>query len=55
MKICVKCDNIEYKTKGERTIIMKPFYLVDFENVHNEGIVDIDKLSKEEYVHIFLL
>lgn len=53
MKICVKCDNIEYKTKGERTIIMKTFYLVDFENVHNEGIVDIDKLSKEEYVHIF--
>ena len=32
---------------------MDTFYLVDFENVHNDGIVNIDSLSKEEHVHIF--
>ncbi len=32
---------------------METFYLVDFENVHNEGIENIDSLSKEDHVHIF--
>ena len=32
---------------------MEKYYLVDFENVHNEGIIDIDKLSKNDHVHIF--
>ncbi|MCI5604023.1 MAG: PIN domain-containing protein [Clostridiales bacterium] len=32
---------------------MEKYYLVDFENVHNEGIIDIDKLSKDDHVHIF--
>lgn len=29
------------------------FYLVDFENVHNEGLANIDSLSKNDHVHIF--
>lgn len=32
---------------------METFYLIDFENVHNEGIKNIDKLSREDHVHIF--
>lgn len=32
---------------------METFYLVDFENVHNEGIENIDNLTKEDHVHIF--
>lgn len=32
---------------------METFYLVDFENVHNEGIENVDKLSKADHVHIF--
>lgn len=32
---------------------MKTFYLIDFENVHNEGIENIDSLAKTEHVHIF--
>ncbi|MDE7253628.1 MAG: hypothetical protein K2O32_11890 [Acetatifactor sp.] len=32
---------------------MKTFYLIDFENVHNEGMENIDSLSKDDHVHIF--
>lgn len=32
---------------------METFYLVDFENVHNEGLENIDSLSKTDHVHIF--
>lgn len=32
---------------------METFYLIDFENVHNEGIENIDSLSKDDHVHIF--
>lgn len=32
---------------------METFYLIDFENVHNEGIENIDSLSKTDHVHIF--
>lgn len=35
------------------TIKMKTFYLIDFENVHNEGMENIDSLSKDDHVHIF--
>lgn len=32
---------------------METFYLVDFENVHNEGLENIDCLTKSDHVHIF--
>lgn len=32
---------------------MKTFYLIDFENVHNDGIANIESITKEEHVHIF--
>lgn len=32
---------------------MKTFYLIDFENVHNDGIANIQSMTKEEHVHIF--
>lgn len=32
---------------------MDIFYLIDFENVHNNGIENIDCLTKEDHVHIF--
>lgn len=32
---------------------METFYLVDFENVHNEGLENIDSLSQTDHVHIF--
>lgn len=32
---------------------METFYLVDFENVHNEGIKNLCSLSKKDHVHIF--
>lgn len=32
---------------------METFYLVDFENVHNEGVENIDSLTKQDHVHIF--
>ena len=32
---------------------METFYLIDFENVHNEGIQNVDLLSKTDHVHIF--
>lgn len=32
---------------------METFYLIDFENVHNEGITNIDSLTKDDHVHIF--
>ncbi len=32
---------------------MDTFYLIDFENVHNEGLKNIDSLTKNEHVHIF--
>lgn len=32
---------------------MKTFYLVDFENVHNEGLENIAALKQTEQVHIF--
>lgn len=32
---------------------METYYLVDFENVHNEGLKNIDELSKTDHVHIF--
>lgn len=32
---------------------METFYLIDFENVHNEGLENIDTLTKDDHVHIF--
>ena len=32
---------------------METFYLIDFENVHNEGIQNVDLLSGTDHVHIF--
>lgn len=32
---------------------METFYLIDFENVHNEGLENIGSLKKTEHVHIF--
>lgn len=32
---------------------METFYLIDFENVHNDGITNIESMTKEEHVHIF--
>lgn len=32
---------------------METFYLIDFENVHNDGITNIESIKKEEHVHIF--
>lgn len=32
---------------------METFYLIDFENVHNGGLKNIDSLTKNEHVHIF--
>jgi len=32
---------------------METYYLVDFENVHNEGVEHISSLSKEDHIHIF--
>ncbi|MCM1237400.1 MAG: PIN domain-containing protein [Ruminococcus flavefaciens] len=32
---------------------METFYLIDFENVHNEGLKGIDSLSGSDHVHIF--
>ena len=32
---------------------MKTFYLIDFENFHNDGIENIESMTKEEHVHIF--
>lgn len=32
---------------------MEIFYLIDFENVQNKGLENIDSLSKTEHVHIF--
>ena len=32
---------------------METYYLVDFENVHNEGLKNIDELSKTDHIHIF--
>jgi hypothetical protein len=32
---------------------METFYLIDFENVHNDGIANIESITKEEHVHIF--
>lgn len=32
---------------------METYYLIDFENVHNEGIINIESMTKLEHVHIF--
>ena len=32
---------------------METYYLIDFENVHNDGISNIENITKEEHVHIF--
>jgi len=32
---------------------METYYLVDFENVHNDGIANIESMTKEDHVHIF--
>lgn len=32
---------------------MEVFYLIDFENVHNEGIENIENINKSDHVHIF--
>ena len=32
---------------------METFYLIDFENVHNDGIDNIENMTKTEHVHIF--
>lgn len=37
----------------ESDIKMETFYLIDFENVHSEGLENIDTLDKTDHVHIF--
>lgn len=32
---------------------METFYLIDFENVHNDGIANIEDVTKLDHVHIF--
>ena len=32
---------------------METYYLVDFENVHDDGIANIESITKSEHVHIF--
>lgn len=32
---------------------MDTFYLIDFENVHNEGMENISTLAQTDHVHIF--
>ena len=32
---------------------METYYLIDFENVHNDGIANIESMTKEDHVHIF--
>lgn len=32
---------------------MESYYLIDFENVHNEGITNIENMTKSDHVHIF--
>lgn len=32
---------------------METFYLVDFENVHNDGIENLENMTKNDHVHIF--
>ena len=32
---------------------METYYLVDFENVHDEGVANIATLSKDDHIHIF--
>ncbi len=32
---------------------MENYYLVDFENVHNEGIANIEKMTKSDHIHVF--
>ena len=32
---------------------MEVYYLIDFENVHNEGLENIDSLTKNEHLYIF--
>lgn len=32
---------------------METYYLIDFENVHNDGIANIESMSKTDHVHIF--
>lgn len=39
--------------KEKRKRHMETYYLVDFENVNNEGLKNIDDLSDTDHVHIF--
>ncbi len=32
---------------------METYYLIDFENVHNDGIANIESMTKSDHVHIF--
>lgn len=32
---------------------METYYLIDFENVHNDGIANIENMTKSDHVHIF--
>ncbi|MCR5691422.1 MAG: hypothetical protein K6G62_04300 [Eubacterium sp.] len=32
---------------------METYYLIDFENVHNQGLNSIDKLTRTDHVHLF--
>lgn len=32
---------------------METYYLIDFENVHNDGISNIESMTKSDHVHIF--
>ena len=32
---------------------MGTYYLIDFENVHNDGISNIENMTKEDHVHVF--
>ena len=32
---------------------METYYLVDFENVHNDGIANIESMTRSDHVHIF--
>ena len=32
---------------------MGTYYLIDFENVHNDGISNIENMAKDDHVHVF--
>ncbi len=46
-------NNIAYYRQKREEIYMDTFYLIDFENVHNKGIENIEHIAKSDHVHIF--